>query len=169
MIKNKHLTVSCPYCKSDHLMPMGTNDVGKNRGQEKAGYFGKVMGSYFDAKGYNPALHEEIEYKCSACKKRFFVKKNAEASEKDFDIPFKIDFFRAKKFYGVKMLQIVYLNGVRVAEVENGQSVQLETYKNKNVIVVTSQTGDAFPEFLAFEATEGGSMKVRFAFKFIVE
>jgi hypothetical protein len=60
----------------------------------------------------------------------------------------------------------VFLNGVKVASVANGQSVRFTTNKLNNEIVVTDHRGVAFEDYLPFMASEGGSMKVDFAFRF---
>jgi predicted nucleic-acid-binding Zn-ribbon protein len=165
----KHWTARCPKCGSDDLRPRGISGSRGNAGDSTFGIAGKFIGQMFDTAGYDPAKHEEIEYSCNKCKNHFFVKRKADHSAKDFEEPFTITFYREKKFVGAVTPHIVFLNGDRIGDVKNGQSIQFSTYKIKNVLVVTSVSGDAFPDFLPFIATEGGSMNVRFAFKFMDE
>lgn len=163
----KHWTARCPQCGSDDLRPRGISGAMGNAGSSTFGIAGKFVGQMFDSAGYNPAIHEEVEYRCNACKKNFFIKKKPDHAQKDFDEPCTITFYREKKFVGAVTPHIVFLNGDRIGDVKNGQAIQFKTYKSKNVIVVTSSSGDAFPDFLPFIATEGGSMDVRFALKFV--
>jgi hypothetical protein len=145
---------------------MGISGALSNMGGREFGLAGRFIVGAFDKSGYDPDKHEEIEYKCLDCKGKFFVEKKPSAFVDDFHEPFTITFFREKKFVGAMMPQVVFLNGFRVGIVKNGQAIRFTTNKIKNVLVVTDYNGMAFPDYLSFEAFEGGSKNIRFAFTF---
>lgn len=165
-MERRHNTVRCSACGSNRLRPMGISGALSNMGGREFGLAGRFIVGAFDKSGYIPVEHEEIEYKCLDCKEKFFVEKKSSNFVHDFHEPFTITFFREKKFVGAMMPHVVFLNGFRVGIVKNGQAIRFTTNKIKNVLVVCDYNGMAFPDYLPFEALEGGTKNIRFAFKF---
>lgn len=165
-MERRHLSIRCPKCSSDRLRPLGVSGALSNFGSQQFGLVGRFLAGSFDKPGYDPKIHEDIEYKCLACNEKFFVLKRYNADHNDFEAPFTVTFFREKKFVGAAVPQVVFLNGYSVGVVKNGQAIQFSTNKLNNEIVVTDHNGMAFPDYLPFVANEGGSMNVKFALKF---
>jgi len=60
----------------------------------------------------------------------------------------------------------VWLNGVKVATIDNGKTITFETSVRHNVIFLTDQYGVAFKDDYRFEAKSGGTMEFQFKRKF---
>lgn len=165
-MERRHLSIRCPKCGTNRLRPLGISGALRNLVDQQFGLVGRFLAGSLDKPGYDSKFHEDIEYKCLECKEKFFVLKRTNADHHDFEAPFTITFYREKKFAGAVMPQVVFLNGHAIGTVKNGQTIQFSTNKLNNEIVVTDHNGMAFPDYLPFLASEGGSMQVKFALKF---
>ena len=63
--------------------------------------------------------------------------------------------------------QQVYLNGVKIGNVKNGQDLAFQTFTKNNTVFVTDQAGIAFPGSYSFVAEPGGSEDIQFKRKFL--
>jgi hypothetical protein len=89
------------------------------------------------------------------------------AADEYLSAPCTINFERVSSFVGMAVVQIVYLNGVKIGPIKNGKTVSFATAVKYNTLYVTDQGGVAFKGNYRFEAQPGGTVNVRFNRKFL--
>ena len=155
----------CPKCANNDLKILGTKGAkGKSLGIGMA--FGAIGNLVANSMSKDDYTLQPVKYKCKACGKKFeSIPLNAK-SEEILDTPCTIHFTRLSCFAGMAVSQSVYLNGVKVASVGNGKSVEFQTFVKNNTIFVTDHNGVAFKGCYKFKAQSGGTEEIRFKKKF---
>ncbi len=157
--------LACPKCADKDLKILGTKgSKGKALGIGMAfGAVGNLVASSMSKDDYTL---QPVKYKCKACGKKFDALPLSAKPEELLDAPCTIHFTRLSCFAGMAVSQSVYLNGVKVASVGNGKSVEFQTFVKNNTIFVTDHNGVAFKGRYKFEAQSGGTEEIRFKKKF---
>lgn len=156
----------CPSCGSGDLNVTGVKGaLGKSVAVTAA--FGAIGNLVAGSNAAKNAETEPLQYKCAACGNKFVSYPVPAAGEDILSVPYTISFTRQSSFVGAAVPQIVYLNGVKVGPVKNGQTITFQTFGRYNDIFVTDHTGVAFRSYYKFEAQPGGSVAVRFNRKFL--
>lgn len=156
----------CPKCQKGDLKILGTKgSKGAAIGMGLA--LGAVGNLIANASNKGDFSLRPIQYKCNSCGNKFeslpFVAKPEEILEK----PCTVTFRRLSRFVGMAVSQDVWLNGVKVGSVKNGQSITFDTVTRHNTVFVTDQYGVAFKGDRKFEAQSGGTEEIRFKGKFL--
>jgi len=158
--------LKCPYCGSGELAIKGTRG-GTGRAVAGALLFGAV-GNLVASAGVTGELElSELAYRCGACGKNFESLPLLAPEEEILSEPCRVTFVRDKNFVGCAVVQVVYLNGVKLGPVKNGQSMELRVRNRYNTLFVTDQYGAAFPDAARFEAVPGGSVTFHFNRRFL--
>lgn len=157
--------LKCPHCGSEDVSVTGIK-----------GALGTAVATDFlfgavgqIAAGKNAAKNIEtqpLQYQCSHCTKKFESLPLCAPPEEVLDRPCQVTFTREKSFVGAIVPQIVYLNGIKMGAVKNGESIQFATYSRYNVLFVTDQHGVAFKSVYPFEAHPGEEVAASFKRKF---
>lgn len=157
--------LKCPKCGNSELKILGTKGaMGKSMGISMAfGAVGNLVASSVSKDDYTI---QPIKYKCSSCGKKFDTLPLNANPEEILDAPCTIHFTRLSSFVGIAVSQSVYLNGVKVASIGNGKSVDFQTFVKHNTIFVTDHNGVAFKGCYKFEAQSGGNERISFKRKF---
>lgn len=157
--------ITCPKCQNTDLTVLGTEGARKAAMKigVAAGAFGAI-GAAVAASSSQPDLtaFKALEFKCRSCKKKFTAPAFEAAPEEVLDVPCTVNFIRLKAFYGWAVAQNVWINGVRVGDVKNGKTLTFKVFTKHNTVFVTDMYGVAFKGDFKFEATEGGSVDIRF-------
>ena len=158
--------LNCPRC--------GTYDyqvLGKKGAKGKAIGVGAMFGAVGDwvasSISENNFNLEPMNYKCKACGAKFESVPLLAQPDEILQAPCRIIFTRMSGIAGMGVAQSVWLNGVKVAAVGNGETKELVTYIRYNTLFVTDQYGVAFADVHKFEASAGGYIEVRFNRKFV--
>ena len=157
--------IPCPECgKSDFTIIGAKGSKGKSFGVAFA--FGAVGNLVANAMTKGDTTMVPISFKCKSCKHKFDSYPLVAPPEDILSAPCTITFTRKSAFAGIAVSQTVWLNGVKVASVSNGQTVELQTMSKRNIIFVSDQYGVAFKGSYKFEAQSGGHESVEFKQKF---
>ena len=157
--------LACPNCQKKDLKIIGTKgSKGAAIGVSVA--FGAIGNLVANSTSKDDFSLKPIQYKCSACGKKFESLPLAAEPEEILETPCTVSFTRLSSFVGIAVAQNVWLNGVKVATVSNGKTVIFETSAKHNTVFVTDQYGVAFKGDYKFEAQSGGSEEIRFKRKF---
>jgi hypothetical protein len=82
--------------------------------------------------------------------------------------PCTINFERVSSFVGMAVAQFVYLNGIKLGSVKNGQAISFQTAVRYNTVYVTDHAGVAFKDGVTrFEAQANGAINLRFNRRFV--
>ena len=108
-----------------------------------------------------------VKYQCLGCKHKIESDPLVATEEEILLEPCEITFHRLKSAVGMAVTQQVYLNGIKIANVKNGEDIVFRTHTKHNTIFVTDQAGIAFPGAYTFEAEPGGKVDVQFKRKFV--
>lgn len=153
--------LKCPHCGSEQIRATGTKGA-----LGAAVATGATLGALGNlAAGSSAAANratEPLQYKCSACGAKFQSMPLEARPEDVLPQPCTVTFTRGSSVVGAAVVQIVYLNGVKMGPVKNGQSIVFPTFCRENVVFVTDQYGVAFKDEYRFAAQPGGSAAVRF-------
>jgi Zn finger protein HypA/HybF involved in hydrogenase expression len=156
----------CPQCGGANLEVKGTEGaLGKSIGVFAA--FGAVGNMVMSANAAKNLETSPIKYKCASCKHKFTTMPLEAAPEEFLAAPCTIDFERVSNFVGMAVVQIVYLNGIKIGPINNGKTISFSTVVRYNTLFVTDQAGVAFKDVYRFEAQPGSSVRVRFNRKFL--
>lgn len=158
-----HFKVNCPHCGNNDLIITGAEGAGW-RSFISYLLLGWLISRWVFAKTI--ADNWPINYKCKKCNHKFTGKLIKAPQEEMLSAPCIIEFERISGFVGAWILQIVHLNGVKIAPIKNGKTITFQTHVKHNVLFVTDEYGNAFPEPYTFEAKANTSVLVRFNRKF---
>lgn len=157
--------LKCPYCGSENISVKGAKGaMGKAAAAMAFGAVGALVAS--------SAASGEVEvcnmqYKCQSCGKSFESEPLTAPAEDVLCEPCSVTFIRESSMVGAAVAQVVYINGVRMGTVKNGQSIVFDVSNRYNTLFVTDATGVAFPDVMRFEAAPGTGVTFRFNRKFI--
>lgn len=157
--------IACPNCHSRELNILGLKGaMAKELGL--GWMFGFVANLSMDSKSKNDFSLKPVLCKCNRCGNKFEAYPSPAQPEEILEAPCVIRFTRLSAFPGMAVSCGVWLNGIKVATVDNGKTVTFETSVRHNVIFVTDQYGVAFKGDYRFEAESGGAVEFRFKRKF---
>jgi hypothetical protein len=91
-------------------------------------------------------------FKCSKCGSRIIdFPKEADTNE-ILEMPCVIKLTRQGAIIGALIDFWVFLNGRKVAEIDNKQTIEIKTKIKKNILFITDDSGTAFGSYFTFEA-----------------
>lgn len=158
--------LKCPHCGSEHLTVTGIKGaLGASAATSLA--FGAVGNIVAGKKAMSNANTEPLQYKCESCSAKFESFPIEAPPEETLEPPCTVSFTRERSMVGAAVPQVIYLNGIKMGAVKNGESVSFSTYCRHNAIFVTDQFGVAFKGDYRFEAQPGGSVSVHFRRGFV--
>ena len=157
--------LKCPKCGGSEFKILGTKGSMAKAGVEVM--FGAIANLALDSQSKNDFELRPVRYQCLGCKHKFEADPLVAPEEEILLEPCKITFHRLKSAVGMAVTQQVYLNGVKIGNVKNGEDMVFQTFTKHNTIFVTDQAGIAFPGSYTFEAEPGGNVDIQFKRKFV--
>ena len=157
--------LKCPQCGKNEFKILGTKGSLAKAGVSVA--FGAIANMALDSQSKNDFELKPVRYQCLSCKNKFEADPLVAPEEDLLEQPCKIVFHRLKSPVGMVVTQQVYLNGVKIGNVKNGEDLTFQTFTKHNTVFVTDQAGIAFPGSYSFEAEPGGSVDIEFKRKFL--
>ena len=157
--------LKCPQCGKNEFKILGTKGSLAKAGVSVA--FGAIANMALDSQSKNDFELKPVRYQCLSCKNKFEADPLVAPEEDLLEQPCKIIFHRLKSPVGMVVTQQVYLNGVKIGNVKNGEDLTFQTFTKHNTVFVTDQAGIAFPGSYSFEAEPGGSVDIEFKRKFL--
>jgi len=155
----------CPSCRTNNWKAVReVGSGGKNAGAIIFGAVGALVISSQSAKNFSSY---PFKYKCLNCKATFESAPLNATPQEVLESPCHIVFTRVSSVVGIAVVQVVYLNGVKIGPVKNGQTIEFSTQTALNVIIVTDHLGNAFPSIHRFQSQAGGRVEVNFKRGFI--
>lgn len=157
--------LKCPYCGSENISVRGAKgSMGKAAAAMAFGAVGALVAS---SSVSDTAEVAEMQYRCEECNKSFEAMPLTASEEDTLEQPCSVTFIRESSMIGAAVVQVVYVNGVKLGVVKNGQSIQFNVSNRYNTLFVTDATGIAFPDVMRFEAAPGAAVTFRFNRKFL--
>ena len=157
--------LKCPQCGKTEFKILGTKGSLAKAGVAVA--FGAIANMALDSKSKSDFEIKPVRYQCLGCKHKFEADPLVAPEEEVLEQPCKVVFHRQKSAVGMAVSQQVYLNGVKIGNVKNGEDLVFQTFTKHNTIFVTDQTGIAFPGSHTFTAEPGGTEEIQFKRKFL--
>ena len=157
--------LKCPQCGKTEFKILGTKGSLAKAGVAVA--FGAVANMALDSQSKKDFEIKPVKYQCLSCKNKFESEPLVAPEEEVLAEPCKVTFHRLKSAVGMAVSQQVYLNGVKIGNVKNGQDLAFQTFTKNNTVFVTDQAGIAFPGSYSFVAEPGGSEDIQFKRKFL--
>jgi len=102
-----------------------------------------------------------LQLKCNNCKAHYSDRAHAASPDELLPSPCTVTFERVKAFQGALQMLYVFLNGVKVCGVKNGQTVTFSTPLRYNTIFVGGDPNLVVPRIRRFEAVSGGTFPIR--------
>ena len=139
--------LQCPACGA-----CGCNDLLGSKGANARGWgidvglgwIGSIAAS--QANTVTGAV-EIMRFKCQNCKSKFEATPMYAQEDEFLPEPSRIYLTRKSSVFDMTMVQSVYLNGLKVAVISNGQTIELWTSIQYNSVFITSQHGEGINEF----------------------
>ena len=149
--------ISCPRCGSTDFKIAGTKgSSGKSLGVNLM--FGAVGNMVASSASKSDFSVKELSFKCDGCNKTFYSVPNSAPDDDILDEPCTINVKRLSRFYGAAVRQQIFLNGLKVGTIKNGEEITFETHTKTNVICIADHHGVAIKGTnFKFEAENGGS------------
>ncbi|MCL2465255.1 MAG: hypothetical protein FWF28_09340 [Micrococcales bacterium] len=158
--------VVCPKCGSPTWTVIGKKGaIGKSIGVGAA--FGAIGNLVVSSNSQNTYDFSPVYLQCASCKNKWETPPLVAQADEILAAPCMITFTRVGSMLGMAVNQSVWLNGVKVASIGNGKSIEIPTYIRFNTLYVTDAYGVAFKGHAAFEATPGGHLLFKFNRKFV--
>lgn len=158
--------LACPSCGSQQYTAIGVKgSTGKALATSFA--FGAIGNMVAGSSAAKNMVTEPIQYRCDSCKTKFESGPLVAAPEELLPAPCMVHFVRESSFVGMAVPQIVYMNGIKMGAVKNGNTLSMQTPLRYNAVFVTDQHGMAFKGIRRFEAVPGGEVTIRFNRKFL--
>ncbi len=168
MAENNYPSVkdmTCPQCGKNEFKILGTKGSLAKAGVTVA--FGAIANMALDSQSKKDFELKPVRYQCLACKNKFEAEPLVAPEEELLEEPCKITLHRLKSAVGMAVTQQVYLNGVKMGNVKNGEDLTFQTFTKHNTVFVTDQAGIAFPGSHTFIAEPGGTEDIQFKRKFL--
>lgn len=161
--------LECPKCGNTEFKINGTKNstmTGIKNASNVAflGALGNIVTSASSEKDFDL---RETKFQCSKCKNKFDSLPNAANTDEILEKPCTVTFKRLSSLIGGAVTQQVFLNGVKVGSVKNGDEIKFNTYTKNNVVFVTDHNGNAFKGDFKFTAESGGHQEIKFKRKFV--
>ena len=157
--------LKCPNCGKTEFKILGTKGSAAKVGMTVA--FGAIANVALDSKSKSDFEYKPVRYQCLGCKTKFEADPAEAPGEDILEEPCRIVFHRQKSPVGMAVTQQVFLNGIKVGNVGNGQDLEFQTFTRHNTVFVTDQAGIAFPGSHRFTAESGGTEEIQFKRKFL--
>ncbi len=168
MAENNYPSVkdmTCPQCGKNEFKILGTKGSLAKAGVTVA--FGAIANMALDSQSKKDFELKPVRYQCLTCKNKFEAEPLVAPEEELLEEPCKITLHRLKSPVGMAVTQQVYLNGVKIGNVKNGEDLTFQTFTKHNTVFVTDQAGIAFPGSYTFIAEPGGTEDIQFKRKFL--
>ena len=158
------LRLACPECGAPDWTPLGEKGAaGKAFGAAAFGAIGSLVINSSAKKDY---FTQPLQYKCNRCKTKFVSPPLPAAPDEVLPAPCTVLFTRLSSAVGMAVSQFVYLNGIKIAPVKNGSTIEFTTQLKDNMIFVADHTGMTFRMICRFPAVPGGCVEIGFRRKF---
>lgn len=156
--------LACPTCGSSKFKVLGIEgSIG--RSLLTSGVIGNFV---MDQKSKTDYEDKLFDLQCLDCRSKFKGRYSLTSDKKDLlEKPCKIFFTRISAFIGSAASIQVFLNGVKVGNVNNGQTIAFETNIKRNVLFITDQFGNSGYGMYWFDAENGCERTVYFKRGFI--
>lgn len=156
--------LKCPHCGNGDYTPLGKK---RNVAQQFAGAFAAGSAPLLAAVVMNQQARDlasigPLEYKCAGCKKKYESAPLAADPSEFLAEPCVVNFTRAKMFRGAAGVYTVYLSGVPINNLKNGQSFTFQTVLRWNTMFCGFGNGLVFRTAFRFEAPPSGTVNVLF-------
>lgn len=163
MIENRHYSLHghvCPKCNKSDLKILGPGNKGTAVGISLI--FGAIGNLAANVRNKNDFSFSPTRYKCNTCGNKFELLPSVASPEEILKTPCSISFRRLSHIVGMAVAQNVWLNGVKVASVGNGETITFKTFVKHNTVFVTDHYGIAFKEAYKFDAESGECVEISF-------
>ena len=154
--------LKCPFCGNGSFIPLGVKRSAFKQFASglSAGLAPVIATVVANAQAGNLVEVVPLEYQCPQCKKKYEFAPLPANTEEILDQYCTVHFERAKMFKGSAGVYTVYLNGVPVDNVRNGEVVSFLTNLRYNTIFVGFGKGIIYRDYMRFEAVSGGDIRV---------
>ncbi|MDR1187064.1 MAG: hypothetical protein LBK95_06370 [Bifidobacteriaceae bacterium] len=154
----------CPNCGNGDYTPLGKK---RNMAQQFATGFSLGAAPLLAAVVMNQQAKDlvtiaPLQYKCAGCNKKYESPPLAADPSEFLPQPCVVNFTRAKMFQGSAGTHTVYLNGVPIQTLKNGESFAFQTILRWNTLFAGFGNGLVFRVKHRFEAPPGGTVNVLF-------
>ena len=157
--------MTCPQCGKNEFKILGTKGSLAKAGVTVA--FGAIANMALDSQSKKDFELKPVRYQCLGCKNKFEAEPLVAPEDDLLEEPCRITLHRLKSAVGMAVTQQVYLNGVKMGNVKNGEDITFQTFTKHNTVFVTDQAGIAFPGSHSFIAEPGGTEDIQFKRKFL--
>lgn len=125
--------ISCPKCHNNDLRIIGT------KGSTRSSFFTRLFYGWIgdlvkSANSKSDITLKPTQYKCNICGKKFDTFPDNAKPDEILEEPCRISITRLSSFVGSAVTQHIYLNGIKVASIDNGKTVAFETMIRQNTI-----------------------------------
>jgi len=156
--------LKCPNCGNTKYIPLGKKRSGLK--QFFSGFFAGAAPMAASATANQKANSltgvMTLQYQCTQCKKKYEFTPLQANDDEILDNSSSIRFERAKMFRGAAGVYTVYLNGVPLKNLSNGESFSFQTNIKYNTIFVGFGDGIIFRNYYSLEAESGGNINIVF-------
>ena len=153
--------IKCPHCGGAEFRILGKKGaMGKSLAIGAAfGAIGMLVANSIEEQKYE---FEPTNYKCKGCGKKFESMPLVAQPEEILPEPAVVSFKRKGSFVGMAVTQFIWLNGVKIAGIKNGKTIEFPVFTRYNTLFVTDQMGVAAKGNMKFEAQPGQRVEVAF-------
>jgi DNA-directed RNA polymerase subunit RPC12/RpoP len=156
--------LACPRCGNSDYLPLGKKrNVAQQIGAGLAAGSAPLLATWvMNAQAMNLAEAPTLQYQCAGCKKKYESPPLAAQPDEILPEAGLVTFTRAKMFRGAAGTQVVYLNGVPIKTLKNGESFSFQTILRYNTIFVGIGNGMVIRKVYRFEAQPGRPVNAEF-------
>ena len=153
----------CPICGGNNLLVLGEKgSAEKSKAADK-----QSLEWIANAKYIEDSSSHALCYKCKQCKNIFNEPPHIALPNEIMLEPCTINFTRLASSIGSAVSLYIYLNGIKVGIVKNGETIAFKTNLINNTVVVTDCIGRAFKSIRVFQASPKGIIDMNFMRKFV--
>ena len=160
--------IKCPFCGSDQYVPLGKKSSALQQFSTglAAGLAPRTATTIANRHAGNMSDAIPLQYQCTQCKKKYEFTPLPANEDEVLDQCCDIRFERAKMLRGSAGVYTVYLNGIPIGNLGNGESFTFQTMLKYNTVFVGFGNGIVFRELIKFQAVPGGHVGIVFDGKF---
>ena len=160
--------LKCPFCGNEKYMPLGKKRSGLNQIVSGAsmGAAPVIATAVLNQQAKRLTGAAPLQYQCTQCKKKYEFTPLVADTDEIIEKMCTINFERVKRFRGSAGTYTVYLNGVPIENLKNGESFTFQTNIKHNTVFVGFGDGFVYREYLNFEASPDVTFNIKFDGKF---
>ena len=162
--------LKCPKCGHLKYVPLGKKRSGLNQIASGAamGAAPVTAAGILNQQAANLSGTMPLQYRCTRCRCKYEFTPLAADADEIIEKGCTINFERVKKFRGSAGVYTVYLNGVPIKNLSNGESFTFQTNTRHNTIFVGFGDGFIYRDYFVFEANPDGVFNIKYDGKFRV-